>query len=174
VSQHLGLRHKTLGLRAHQLVSLLRRWLPGVPSKLLGDLAYSILERGLHCQEQPVTLIAPFRLDSVIHQPPPVRSKHLRGRPPVVGKRLPSVERVLPDPQTVWQPLTLDGYGQGQRTLEFCSGTACWYRSGAVPLPIRWVLTRDPAGKRPAKAVCSTDQAQPAEEILRDAHEALE
>ena len=33
---------------------------------------------------------------------------------------------------------------------------------------MRWVLTRDPAGKRPAKALFSTDQAQPAEAIVRD------
>jgi hypothetical protein len=92
----------------------------------------------------------------------------------VVGKRLPSLEHILPDPQTLWQRLTLDWYGEGQRTLEFCSGTACWYRFGSVPLPIRWVLTRDPAEKRPAKALFSTDQAQPAEEIINDAHEALE
>jgi hypothetical protein len=37
VSQQLGLRHKTIGRWAHQLVSLLRRWLPGVPIKLLGS-----------------------------------------------------------------------------------------------------------------------------------------
>jgi hypothetical protein len=43
-----------------------------------------------------------------------------------------------------------------------------------VPLPIRWVLTRDPAGKRPPKALFSTDQTQPAEAMVRDAHEALE
>src|SRR5216683_426393 len=36
VSARLGIRHKTLGLRARQVVSLLRRWLPGVPIKLLG------------------------------------------------------------------------------------------------------------------------------------------
>jgi len=35
-------------------------------------------------------------------------------------------------------------------------------------LPIRWVLTRDPAAKRPAKAFFSTDPAQPAEEIVVD------
>ena len=71
-------------------------------------------------------------------------------------------------PQTVWQRLTLDWYGEGQRTLELCSGVACWYRFGSTPLPIRWVLTRDPAGKRPPKALFSTDQTQPAEEIVRD------
>jgi hypothetical protein len=166
VSQQLGLRHKTLGMRAHQLVSLLRRWLPEVPITLLGDLAYSILELGLQCAQQHVTLIAPFRLDSVIHQPPPQRSTSTRGRPPAKGKRLPSIEHILHDPTTVWQRLTLDWYGQGQQTLEFCTGTACWYRSGSALLPIRWVLTRDPTGKRPPKALFSTDQAQPAEEII--------
>jgi hypothetical protein len=39
VSTNLGIRHRTLGLRARQVVSLLRCWLPGVPMKLLGDRA---------------------------------------------------------------------------------------------------------------------------------------
>jgi DDE superfamily endonuclease len=168
VSANLGLRHKTLGMRARQVVSLLRRWLPGVPMKLLGDGAYSILELGLHCSRQQITLIAPFRLDSMIHQPAPLRDSHTIGRPRVVGPRLPSLDQVLHDPHTVWERLRLDWYGEGQRTLELCTGTACWYRFGSTPLPIRWVLTRDPAGKRPAKALFSTDQVQPAEDIVRD------
>jgi hypothetical protein len=98
VSEKLGKRHKTVGMRAHQMVSLLRRWLPTVPIKLIGDTAYSILELGLHCVAQHVTLIAPFRLDSVIHQPAEARTKHTIGRPRVVGKRLPSLETVLHDP----------------------------------------------------------------------------
>ncbi len=74
----------------------------------------------------------------------------------------------------VFQKLTLDWYGEGERTLEICTGTALWYRSGFDPLPIRWVLTRDPDGKRPPKAIFSTDPTQTAEQIIRDAHEALE
>jgi DDE superfamily endonuclease len=168
VSAQLGLRHKTLGLRARQAVSLLRHWLPGVPIKLLGDQAYSILELGLHCPHHQITLIAPFRRDSVIHEPTAVRAPHTRGRPRVVGPRLPAREQILHDPQTVWQRLTREWYGEGQRTLELCSGTAWWYRFGSTPLPIRWVLTRDPAGKRPVKALFSTDQAQSAEEVVCD------
>lgn len=68
VSQRLGKRHKTVGMWAHQMVSAVRRWLPDLPIKLMGDTAYSILELGLHCASQCITLIAPFRLDSVIHQ----------------------------------------------------------------------------------------------------------
>jgi len=168
VSAQLGIRHKTLGMRARQVVSRLRRWLPGVPIKLMGDMAYSILELGLHCTRQQITLIAPFRLDSVLHHTAPVRDPHTIGRPRVVGPRLPSLEHILQDPRTVWQRLTLDWYGEGKRAVELCTGTACWYRFGSTPLPIRWVLTRDPAGKRPPKALFSTDQAQPADEIVRD------
>jgi hypothetical protein len=115
-----------------------------------------------------VTLIAPFRLDAMLHQPAPVRDAHTIGRPRVVGERLASLEHVLYDPNTVWERVTLDWYGEGERALELCSGTAWWYRFGSTPLPIRWILTRDPAGQRPVKALFSTDQAQPAEEIVRD------
>jgi hypothetical protein len=108
VSAQLGLRHKTLGLRARQVVSLLRRWLPGVPIKLLGDQAYSILELGLHCARRQITLMAPLRRDSVLPQPAPLRTPHTLGRPRVVGPRLPSLEHVLYDPETVWERLVLD------------------------------------------------------------------
>jgi len=104
----------------------------------------------------------------VLHEPPPERTRHTIGRPRVVGKRLPALEQVLQDPETVWQKLTLDWYGQGERTLEMCTGTALWYRYGSDPLPIRWVLTRDPLGKRPPKAIFSTDPTQPAEQIVSD------
>ena len=89
-------------------------------------------------------------------------------RPRVVGKRLPSLEQVLQDPQTAWQKLTLDWYDQGERTVEVCTGTALWYRYGSDPLPIRWVLTRDPSGKHPPKALFSTDLTQTAEQIIKD------
>lgn len=85
-----------------------------------------------------------------------------------MGPRLPSLEQVLHHPQTVWQRLTLNWYGEGKRAIELCTGTAWWYRFGYPPLPIRWVLTRAPEGKRPAKALFSTNQTQTAEEIVCD------
>ena len=174
VSERLGKRHKTIGMWAHQMISLVRRWLPDRSIKLMGDTAYSVLELGLHAKAQQVTLITTGRLDAVLHEPPPERTRHTIGRPRVVGTRLPALEQVLQDPETVWQKFTLDWYGEGERTLEMCTGTALWYRYGSDPLPIRWVLTRDPLGKRPPKAIFSTDLSQTAEQIVRDAHETLE
>src|SRR5947208_12669221 len=43
VSERLGKRHKTVGMRAHQMISLVRRWLPDRQIKLMGDTAYTIL-----------------------------------------------------------------------------------------------------------------------------------
>jgi len=168
VSEQLGKRHKTVGMWAHQMISLVRRWRAFRSIKLMGDTAYSILELGLHATHQQVTLITTGRLDAVLHEPPPQRTQHTIGRPRVVGQRLPSLEQVLQDPETVWQKLTLDWYGEGERTLEICGGTALWYRSGFDPLPIRWVLTRDPLGKRPPKAIFSTDPTQTAEQLVKD------
>ncbi len=168
VSARLGKRHKTVAMWAQQMVSLVRRWLPDREIKLMGDTAYTVLELGLHAQAQQVTLITTGRLDAVLHEPPPERTPHTIGRPRVGGLRLPALETVLQDPDTVWQQLTLDWYGEGERTLEICTGTALWYRYGCAPLPIRWVLTRDPAGKRPPKAIFSTDPTQTAEQIIRD------
>ena len=168
VSQRLGKRHKTIGMWAHQMISLVRRWLPDRSIKLMGDTAYSVLELGLHANAQQVTLITTGRLDAVLHEPPPERTQHTIGRPRVVGQRLPSLEQVLQAPETVWQTLTVDWYGEGKRTMEFCTGTALWYRYGSDPLPIRWVLTRDPKGKRPPKAIFSTDLTQTAEQIVSD------
>jgi hypothetical protein len=167
-SLRLSKRHKTIGMWAHQMISLVRRWLPDRHIRLMGDTAYSVLELGLHATAQQVTLIATGRRAAVLHEPPPERIQHTMGRPRVVGQRLPALEQVLQNPATVWQKLTLDWYGQGERTLEGCTGTALWYRSGYTPLPIRWVLTRDPSGKRPPKAIFCTDPAQPAEEIIKD------
>jgi hypothetical protein len=48
VRERLGKRHKTIGMWAHQMISLVRRWLPDREIKLMGDTAYSVLELGLH------------------------------------------------------------------------------------------------------------------------------
>ena len=168
VSEALERRHKTLARLAQQMVMLVRRWLPDVAIKVIGDGAYSVIELGLTCVKLQVSLIAPLRLDARLFAPPPAPRPHQMGRPPLVGKRLSKLTTVLQDPQTEWETLTVTWYGGTQRTLEVTTGTALWYSTGTDPLPLRWVLTRDPEGKREPKAYFSTDQAQSAVEIVED------
>src|SRR5205085_9640246 len=168
VSQTLKRRHKPLARLAQQMVMMVRRWLPTVPIKVIGDGAYSVIELGLTCVKERVSLIAPLRLDARLFAPPPPPKPHQKGRPRVVGKRLPQLSTVVSDPKTAWETITVNWYGGTKRKLEVTSGTALWYSTGTTPLPIRWVLTRDPEGKCEPKAYFSTDQAQCAAEIVED------
>ncbi len=58
VSAALKKRHKTLARLAQQMVKVVRRWLPTIPIKVIGDGAYSVIELGLTCVKQQVSLIA--------------------------------------------------------------------------------------------------------------------
>jgi hypothetical protein len=60
-------------------------------------------------------------------------------------------------PATPWQMGTVaPWYGHKERHVHITSATAVWYHSGLPPVPIRWVLIRDPAGKFAPQALLST------------------
>ncbi|MCI0353165.1 MAG: transposase [Acidobacteriales bacterium] len=170
VSQQLKRRHKTIAQWARQMITKVRRWLPEVPIKLLGDGAYSAVELGLRCQKLDVTLIAPLVLDAQLFGAPPPRPlpgrKKRVGRPPEKGARLPKLSAVLIDPKTAWSPITVQWYDGQMRALEMTTGTALWKRAGLKPLPIRWVLVRDPSGELDPKAYFTTDPIQTAVEVV--------
>lgn len=163
VNQQLKRRHKTIGRWARQMITQLRRWLPGVPLTLLGDGAYSSVELGLRCQKLNVTLIAPLVLNAQLFAPPPPPSGKKRvGRPREKGARLPKLSAVLVNPSTRWEKVRLTWYDGQLRALEITTGTALWKRAGLPPLSIRWVLVRDPAGTLDPKAYFTTYPPQAA------------
>ena len=133
VSEQLGKRHKKLPQVAGQMISWLRRTLPDQRIKVIGDGSYSVIELGLTAQKRKVTLIAPLRLDARLFDPPPPYSG--RGRPRVVGARLPNLAQIADDPHTQWQRQQIDWYGGQKRLIDWISGTALWYSTGIPPLP---------------------------------------
>lgn len=168
VSQQLGKGHKTVAQVSGQMVQWARRVLPGRRIKLIGDGAYSVIELGLTCRASGVSLIAPLRLDARLFGPPPSVTGKQVGRPAVVGQRLPNLEQVARQFNTLWQRSQVDWYDGRRKVLDWTTGTALWYSTGTAPLPIRWVLVRDPAGKLPTRAYFSTDLEQPAPAIIAD------
>ena len=52
------------------------------------------------------------------------------------------------------------------RTVELTSQTAVWYRSGKPPVPLRWVLVRDPQGEFTPQALLCTDPSADPTQIL--------
>ncbi len=166
VSEQLGKPHKTVAQLAVQMVMVVRRWLPDVPIKLVGDSGYSVVELGLCCAKHNVTLIAPLRLDARLFAPAPPRKPGTNGRPRVKGEELPKLSKVLEDPTTEWLPVQVKWYDGSEAVMEVASGTGVWYKGGLPVLPVSWVLTRDPQGNREPKAYFSTDQSQSAVEVV--------
>jgi hypothetical protein len=116
----------------------------------------------------PITLIARFRMDAALYAPAPERQPGKKGRSRKKGQRLPTLEQVLEDRQTSWTKVLIPNwYGEGKREVEITSGTAVWYHSGMPPLPIRWVLIRDPLGKFKSQALLCTDLNEEPEQILK-------
>ncbi len=166
VSEQLGQTHKTVVQIAAQMVVAVRRWLSDIPIQLVGDSAYSVVELGVCCAKQNVTLIAPLRLDARLYAPVPPRTPGTNGRPPVKGAKLPKLSEVLDDPRTEWQRVQVTWYDGIEQSMEVASGTAVWYRIGLPVLPVRWVLARDPQGEREPRAYFCTDQSQSPVEVV--------
>jgi hypothetical protein len=157
-SAKLGTPHRTTIDRAQTLIRLVRRWQPGRAVVLIGDGGFAATALGQTCRDLPrTTLVTRLRLDAALYDlptpPPPGR----RGRKPQKGARQPNLKTRLTDPTMVWRRATVPWYGGATKEVDLATGTALWHRSGTAPLPIRWVLLRDPTGTMKPTALCCTD-----------------
>jgi DDE superfamily endonuclease len=153
-----GRRHQTLTERAWQMIRLVGRWLPGRDLVLVADSRFAALELLDKVKTLPrVSVITRLRLDAALYDPPPPRKPRTKGRPRLKGKRRPTLEAVLADEQTPWTRLLVaQWYGEGPREVEVATATAVWYHTGKPPVPIRWVLIRDPKKEFDPQALLST------------------
>jgi hypothetical protein len=162
-----GKRHKTITDWARQMIRQVHRWLPERALVIVGDGSYAVVEFLANVIRLPlVTMVTRLRLDAALYDPAPARQAEKRGRPAVKGKRQPTLAKRLADPQTVWQKCPISWYGGISRAVELATGTALWYHAGVAPVPIRWVLIRDPEGKFASQAVLCTDQNADPVQIL--------
>jgi hypothetical protein len=162
--------HKKLTDWARQALLQLRRWLPGRKLVVVMDSSFAAIDFLWQVARlaNPIALIARFRLDAALYEPAPKRRAGQNGRPRKKGRRLPTLEQVLNDSQTRWKKAIIPNwYGQGRREVELASDTAIWFHSGMPPLPICWVLIRDPKGKFKSQALLCTDLAAKPEQILK-------
>ena len=154
---------------ARQILLQVRVWLPERQLVVVADQSFAVIELLYRMSRlvNPMCMIARLRLDAALYQPAPPREAGQAGRPRLKGARLPTLQAILEDAQTHWSDLTIrNWYGQGQRRIEVTSGTAVWYHTGKPPLPIRWVLIRDPKGKFKPQALLCTDLHTTPEQIL--------
>lgn len=161
------LRPKVLTDWARQLVLQVKHWMPKRTLVLVADGGFASLALLKSLSSRSVICVTRMRLDARLFNPAPPRKKGAKGRPRLVGTRLPSLLQVITNPNTVWQRLKfLNWYRETNRLIEITSGTAVWYHGGLPPLPIRWVLVRDPKGKFETRAILCTDLNQTPRQIV--------
>jgi hypothetical protein len=162
--------HKKLTDWARPALLQVRRWLPERKLIVVMDAGYAAIDFLWQVAKlaQPISLIARFRLDAALYEPAPERKPGQTGRPRKKGKRLPTLKKVLKDTQTCWKKVIIPNwYGEGRREVEFVSDNAVWFHNGLPPLPIRWVLIRDPLGKFKSQALLCTTLNEEPEQILK-------
>lgn len=162
--------HKKLTDWARQMLLQAQRWLPGRQLVVLADASFAALDFLWRTTQRvnPICVITRFRLDAALYCPAPPRQEGQKGRPRKKGARLPTRQQILEDPKTVWKALRVpDWYGEGPKTVEVVSDTAIWFHNGLPPLPIRWVLIRDPKGRFKSQALLCTDLTTQPEQIVK-------
>src|SRR5450631_655878 len=161
------LRPKVLTDWARQLVLQVKRWMPQRTLVLVADGGFAALELLKRLSLRSIICVTRMRLDARLFSPAPTRKKGAKGRPRLVGTRLPSLQQVLTNPHTVWQRLKFTHwYRDTNRQVEVTSGTAVWYHGGLPPMPLRRVLVRDPKGKFETRAILCTDLHQTPRQIV--------
>ena len=147
---------KTLLDWARQAALQIHLWLPDRYIVLVADSAFAAIEF-LAAVRNHVCVVTRLRLDANLFAFPPQKHKG-RGRPPIKGKRLKKLSAILKDRKVRWQRCRVSlWYGRTNRIVEITSGTAIWYRGGVPPVPIRWLLVRDPKGELEPQAFLATD-----------------
>ena len=155
---------------AQQALLQVRRWLPTRDVVIVADSSFAVITllARLRRLSNPVCMITRFRLDAGLYEPAPPRKAHQMGRTRVKGKRLPTLEAIALQRKTRWTRVTIpEWYGEGTRTIQIVSNTAVWYHCGQPPVPIRWVLIRDPKGKFKTQALLCTDQTVKPYQIVK-------
>lgn len=163
-----GRRHRTLPEKAAWGMRLIARWCPGRRLVMVGDGAYASLDLFWRLRDR-VVCIARCRMEARFFDPPTPRKNGQRGRPRVVGTRQPAPKTRAARKATRWERMTIPGWrakdGTMRREVDVATGTALWSAHGKT-LPVRRVLTRDPAGRAETRAFVCSDPQQSAAQIL--------
>ncbi len=164
-NQAAGRRHKTISVWARQMIRVLHRWQPHRPLVIVGDGSYAVLDL-LDAVRSVATVVTRLRIDAQLFALPSHDAPTKRGRPARRGAPIPKLAARLDDPATPWSRVELpQWYGGQTHTVELVSDEAIWYsKNGQPPVPIRWVLLRDPEEHFPPLALLCTDlTADPAQ-----------
>jgi hypothetical protein len=165
-SAKLGKRHRTTAQAAQILIALIRRWYPEREIVLVGDGGFAATSLGHTCRRLRACFVSRLLLTAQLYDPVPPQRKGKPGVKPTKGPRQAKLTQRVTNRTTTWLSQEIGWYAGQKLKMDLLDGTAVWHRDGEAPLPVRWVLLRDPSGKRSPFALFCTNPAVPMLQII--------
>lgn len=150
-------RHKSYVDWTRQMLKQVMRWQPSRRLILIGDGAFTAIELVLACRRLGVLLISRLHWNAALYHWPDKSSASKRGPKPKKGKRQRPLKTWAKRSDTPFKSYELTWYGGKRKKRLLFSRTALWHRVGYDPVPIRYVIVRDPLGKEKDDVIFSTD-----------------
>jgi hypothetical protein len=160
-----GKKHKTLQDWTCQVVMQIRRWFPERKIILTADNEFATAGIAIQCSKQKVAFVSRLKLTARLFDFP---FQNTMGRPRNKGLRLPKMESILNDSNISWETQDVSWYGGVRKKVQYITKTCLWHvmTHSSTPIPIRYVLVKDPENKfNPVLLMC-TDQKIDAIEII--------
>jgi hypothetical protein len=148
------------------MLKQVRRWFPDISLTVLGDGAFATALFCWECITLKIDLVSRLRIDARLYDFPEERSKGARGRPPKKGAKLMSFKEMSKMEGLPWKDVEINGYGGKRCKVRFITNVSLWHVAGFEPVPIRWVLVIDPAGKKDPLPIFSTNFNLSGEQII--------
>ncbi len=159
-------KHKTLNEWASQVVKLLRRWAGNsIKINIIADSAFATYLLANTCVNYNVNFTSRMRLDARTFEFPSIKKN---GQKNLVGKRMTTFKDMLKDDSLRWEMDEALWYSGKMKKIEFLTGTCLWYSYGIRPVPIKWILIRDPNGKTEPVALFTLDLNATTKRIIED------
>jgi hypothetical protein len=139
------------------LSRLVHRWMPERLLVLSVDGAYAAVKLASACAGTPnLELVTRLRWDAALYHPPGQQPPGKPGFKPLKGPRQRSLKQWAARSDTPWEEVEVNWYGGARKKILVFSRTALWYTEAEVPVPIRFVITRDPQGEYSDEVFAST------------------
>jgi hypothetical protein len=152
-------KHRTITDWALWMIIQVKRWLPKRQLVVVGDGAYAVINF-LNQVREHACLITPLMLKAQLFDFPPPDEPGKRGPKPKKGQKQQKLIDRLIDPNAKWTDIIIPlWYNHVDVKLQITMGFSMWYNSnsGKTPVPIAWVLIKDPTGEIETKALLCTD-----------------
>ena len=165
--EQLKRRHKTTTKWTVQMITQIRRWVGKTRNLILvGDGGFAVGELALKCICLGVALVSRLKMNAALFDFPEEKPQGTRGRKALKGSKLKSFKEMLTLKDLPWEEMEIVGYGGIKRIVQFVSSTCMWGADGVIPIPIRWVLVKDPTGKLDPLPLMSTDPTMTPKQII--------